>query len=190
MAPGRTSATHARVAGLAALLAAAVLGLLAWAPSATAVPLAQATRVSVDEELEPRIVAAINSERRSRGLKPLRVSRQLSAAAERHARSMARLGFFAHESADGTPWDERILRTYKVKGYSRWTVGENLLWRSPDVTPVEALEMWMSSPDHRRVLLTAAFREVGLSVVRAEDAPAVFRNLDVTIVVADFGVRR
>lgn len=181
---------RARLALAAALVAAAVLGLLALPSPAVAVPQAQTTRVAEDAALVPRIVAAINAERRGRGLRPLRISGQLAAAAERHARSMANLGFFAHESADGTSFARRILRSYKVTGYSSWTVGENLLWRSPGVTAGEALAMWMASPPHRRVLLTGAFREIGISVVYAEDAPAAFRNLDVAIVVADFGVRR
>lgn len=95
---------------------------------------------------------------------------------------MARLGFFAHESANGTSPFERIRRHYRGS-----SVGETLLWRSPDVTPEEALALWLQSPPHRRVLLGSAFRVVGLAAVHVEGAPGDFNGLDVTIVVADFG---
>ena len=66
-------------------------------------------------------------------------------------------------------------------------VGETLLWRSPDVTPVEALRMWLQSAGHRRILLSGSFRDIGLSAVHATGAPGAFQGRDVTIVVADFG---
>jgi uncharacterized protein YkwD len=57
---------------------------------------------------------------------------------------MARLGFFAHESADGTTPGARIRRAYDGS-----QVGETLLWASPDVTPEQALQLWLQpSPGH------------------------------------------
>ena len=49
--------------------------------------------------------------------------------------------------------------------------------------------MWLESPGHRRVLLTPAWREIGLSAVHTASAPRVYDGLEVTIVTADFGVR-
>jgi uncharacterized protein YkwD len=49
--------------------------------------------------------------------------------------------------------------------------------------------MWLDSPPHRKILLTSAWREVGLGAVRALAAPGVYKGLDVTILTADFGVR-
>jgi len=49
--------------------------------------------------------------------------------------------------------------------------------------------MWMASPEHRANLLTARWRQVGLSAVHVAAAPGTFNGLDVTIVTADFGVR-
>ncbi|MDX6487628.1 MAG: hypothetical protein QOK13_243, partial [Gaiellaceae bacterium] len=63
-------------------------------------------------------------------------------------------------------------------------------WSSPDVDAPQALDMWMKSPEHRANLLSKRWREIGLSAVHVQAAPGAFQGLDVTIVTADFGVRR
>ncbi len=76
-----------------------------------------------------------------------------------------------------------------VDGFAGWSVGENLLWSSPDVSAQSALQMWMASPEHRANLLSPRWREVGVAAVHESAAPGVFKGLDVTIVTTDFGVR-
>ncbi len=175
--------------GLAVL--ALLLALSAALPmAASAQTLADArTTVTAADALEGPLLAKINDVRRARGLQPLVLSKSLSRATDAHARAMARGGFFSHDSADGTSAIGRIKRFYSVEGYRSWALGENLLWRSPGVTPAQALQMWLTSPPHRRVLLEPDFREIGLAAVHATRAPGDFRSLDVTIVVADFGAR-
>jgi uncharacterized protein YkwD len=132
--------------------------------------------------LEKPLLAAINRARRERGLRPLRLSSELARAADAHAREMGQGGFFAHESSDGTSPSARIRRYY---GGS--TVGEALLWRSPGVSPDEAVELWLASRPHRKILLSGALRDAGIGAIHVTDAPGDYRGLDVTIVVADFG---
>jgi uncharacterized protein YkwD len=103
---------------------------------------------------------------------------------------MASRGYFSHSSANGSSFDRRIERFYRSSGKRYWSVGENLLWSSPDVDPVAALDMWLKSPAHRKVMLTARWREVGLSAVHVASAPGTFGGREVTIITADFGVRR
>jgi uncharacterized protein YkwD len=135
------------------------------------------------------IVAEINALRARNGLPRLVVSRQLAGAARTHSRSMARAGFFAHESQNGASFGERVSRFYGTAGFRSWRAGENLLWASPDIGPKRAVEMWLESPGHRRILLTPAWREIGLSAVHTASAPRAFDGLEVTIVTADFGAR-
>ena len=71
-----------------------------------------------------------------------------------------------------------------------WSVGENLLWSSPNVDPAGALKLWMNSPEHRANILTARWREIGVSALHVADAPGVYHGLEVTIITTDFGVRR
>ena len=99
--------------------------------------------------LELDIVARINAQRGARGLRPLRVSRGLTAAASHHTRQMGQLGFFEHESVNGAPFWRRIERFYPAgRGY--WSVGENIFWESPDTSAASAVREWMTSPPHRR----------------------------------------
>ena len=139
--------------------------------------------------MEQDIVARINRQRTSRGLRPLRVSRGLTAAAGYHTQQMGQLGFFEHESVNGAPFWRRIERFYPARrGY--WSVGENIFWESPDTTAASAVREWMHSPPHRQNILTREWREIGISAEHFDAAPGAFEGRSVTIITADFGVRR
>jgi uncharacterized protein YkwD len=146
-------------------------------------------RVNADAALERGVLAEINGLRARHHLAPLRLNVRLSAAADAHSLAMARRGFFAHESADGSSFWKRVRRFYTDRGFSRWSVGENLLWSSPAIDPAGALQMWLNSPPHRKNLLTPGWREIGLSAVHVSAAPGVFEGRETTIVTADFGTR-
>lgn len=102
---------------------------------------------------------------------------------------MAQVGYFEHNSADGTSFWKRIQRYFGSSGYRRWSVGENLLWSSGAPSAQSVVSSWMNSPPHRENLLSRSWRKVGVSVFHLELAPGVFHGLDVTLVTADFGVR-
>ena len=142
------------------------------------------------QALEAGLLTEINALRRAHGLVPLRLSAKLSVAARQHSGEMAARGYFSHSSADGSKFDQRIARYYSMGRRSYWSVGENLLWSSPDVDAATALQMWLNSPEHRANLLTARWREIGLSAVHSASAPGTFGGREVTIVTTDFGVRR
>ena len=133
----------------------------------------------------------INALRAQHGLGRLRLSRALVAAAHQHSSEMASRGYFSHDSANGGSFDHRIARFYPMgHGYYYWSVGENLLWSSPNVDAPGALDMWWNSPEHRKNMLTARWREIGLSAVHVPAAPGTYGGREVTIVTTDFGVRR
>jgi uncharacterized protein YkwD len=140
--------------------------------------------------LEGGILTEINSLRREHGLVPLRLSSSLSLAARQHSTEMAARGYFSHSSANGSRFDRRIAGFYPMGSRHYWSVGENLLWSSPDVDAPGALQMWLDSPEHRRNMLTARWREIGISAVHAASAPGTYSGREVTIVTTDFGVRR
>jgi uncharacterized protein YkwD len=148
-----------------------------------------APRAHVTGTLELGLLREINQTRAQHGLRPLRWSTRLTAAANQHSASMAAKGYFSHASANGSAFWRRIASFYGYRGYREWSVGENLLWSSPDVSPAGALQMWMNSPPHRENLLSRSWREIGLAAVHSPHAPGVFRGGATTIVTADFGVR-
>jgi uncharacterized protein YkwD len=145
--------------------------------------------VTRDNALEQGVLAEINTFRAQHRLSPLRVNVRLTAAAEAHSLAMARRGFFAHESADGTAFWKRVRGFYGDRGFAYWRVGENLLWSSPTIEPAEALQLWLDSPPHRKILLKREWREIGLSAVHVDSAPGIYRDSETTIITADFGVR-
>ena len=168
----------------AVLLVSAVLAAPAGATSAErALPAVQPTA------LELGVLASLNDVRVEYGLVPLRLSSELSAAARQHSSEMGRLGYFAHSSADGSPFWRRIGRYYPVGRFRRWSVGENLVWNAPALDPAGALDAWMHSPEHRLNILTPDWREIGISAVLVAAAPGAFGGRDVTIIATDFGVR-
>jgi uncharacterized protein YkwD len=139
--------------------------------------------------LESDIVARINAQRGARGMRPLRVSRRLTAAAAYHSHEMGVFGFFEHTSRNGAPFWRRIERFYP-SGRGYWSVGENIFWESPDTTGSSAVHEWMSSPPHRQNILTREWRDIGVAADHFAAAPGAFGGRPATIVTADFGVRR
>jgi len=140
-------------------------------------------------ELEASALIDVNAMRAGLHLAPLRLSQPLEEAARSHSLEMARAGFFAHESADGEAFWRRIESYYPSRGYRHWSVGENLLWASPDIDAAEAVQSWMASPPHRAILTSQGFREIGISAVHLDVGTGEFAGEAVTIITMDFGYR-
>jgi len=171
------------VAGVA-IVAIAAGGVVTGPARATA-----STETSL-RALNQQLLAAVNEFRALHHLAPLRRSRALDLSARQHSLEMGNAGYFGHSSADGTTFWRRIKHYYGSRSYRFWSVGENLLWAAPSVAAKEALAMWIASPEHLRNLLTARWREIGISAVHVSSAPGVFQGQSVTIVTTDFAVRK
>jgi uncharacterized protein YkwD len=152
---------------------------------------ARAFSVSTTPDLARTLVAAVNRTRRIYGLRPLAYSSALANAATEHAKALATAGTFTHEwPATGRLFSSWIRSFYPARGYRTWSAGENLLWASPGFSPASAVQQWLDSPTHRRVLLTKSWRELGIGVVSAVAAPGTYGGRDVQIAAAEFGLRR
>src|SRR5260370_20346412 len=139
-------------AGLAfACVAAALATPGAAAPGRPAVALSP---------LEHGVLADINVFRLAHHLTALRLSAPLTSAAIVHTQQMAVQGYFAHESADGSLFWKRIRSFYPSTPWTYWSVGENLLWSSPDVGAAQALQLWLNSPEHRANLMNPRASEI------------------------------
>jgi uncharacterized protein YkwD len=166
------------------------VGALVAALAAQSAPAAPHRPAVALTQLEQGVLADINAFRVANHLPALTLSPSLTAAARNHSEQMESSGYFAHSSADGTVFWKRIQAFYPSGSYGFWSVGENLLWSSPGVSPAKALTMWENSPEHRKNMLDPNWREIGISAVHATRAPGVYRGLAVTIVTTDFGVRK
>ena len=173
---------------LVALLACGLAALSAGVGGASAAG-KPARSLAAANQLESLVLLQLNEIRAAHGLKPLRRSSPLAAAAEAHSHAMAVRGFFTHESRDGSVFWKRVARFYGSRGYGSWSVGENLLWSTTGLDAARALELWMASPTHRKNILTARWREIGLSAITVTGAPGIFGGRDVVIITTDFGTR-
>jgi len=139
--------------------------------------------------LRAAILADLNRIRRRHRLAPLSLSPELSAAAGVHSDEMLARVYFGHSSFDGTVYWRRIRAFYPGIPGDTWAAGENLLWAPGTVDAGEAVTAWMRSPEHRHNILMPIWRQIGIAVRHDSDAPGVFRNLPVTVLTTDFGVR-
>ena len=105
------------------------------------------------------LFAWINEARAENGLRPLRPSAQLDAAAATHACDMAANAFFAH-ARPGAP-DRRA--RIKASGYPLRSGNENLAFHTTFSGRLVG-EMWRRSPLHWAGLLSTDNRDVGLAV--------------------------
>jgi len=107
-----------------------------------------------------RALALINQYRADKGLKPLKLNAQLTAAAKAHARDLAKWDRISHFGSDGSnPWD-RVKRT----GYNASLAAENV--GTGQVTFEEVLRGWKNSAGHNKNLLLPDARHAGLALVQ------------------------
>ena len=178
--------------GLLVMLVAALalsLGAGASASPSGKRTLSSSTTLTRATSLEELVLSEINTLRAAHGRQPLSPSAALSRAADRHSRSMALLGFFAHESRNGTPFWQRV-KQYYFANSATWTVGENLAMFG-GITPnaQSIVTAWMGSPGHRANLLRSSYRDAGISIVHHPTAGGVFGGRSTWVVTLDFGRR-
>jgi len=102
----------------------------------------------------------INQYRRDKGLKPLKINSELTAAANAHSRDLAKWDRISHYGSDGSnPWD-RVKRT----GYRARLAAENVGTGQIDFT--EVMRGWRASPGHNKNLLLADATHMGIALVQ------------------------
>ena len=110
-------------------------------------------------------VCLVNKVRASRGLKTLRVNRQLNRFAVAHTNRMVREQFFAHDVPGGPLFATRARASAYAKASRTMTMGENLAWGTSELaTPAAIVDAWMRSPGHRVNILRRDFADIGLGV--------------------------
>ena len=140
--------------------AVALVGVLAGAGASSAAepgscPNSDATPTAANRgQIETATVCLVNAERNAHGLKPLRPDRRLDQAAHAHNDDMQARGYISHTSPEGSTPSDRA----RAAGYFDDT-GENLL--QANVTPMEAVTLWLGSAVHRALILDPAYRGVG-----------------------------
>jgi uncharacterized protein YkwD len=105
------------------------------------------------------LLDAVNRERASHRLAPLRASPILERAAQGHADDMLSRGYYGHASPEHT----MVLGRAREAGYVADSVGENIAKGQRSVE--EVMEGWMASKEHRKNILNPMFTEAGFGIV-------------------------
>jgi uncharacterized protein YkwD len=147
----------------------ALVVVLVAAPAASAAGACQAANASASQVSKRALVRAtlcvLNGQRKRHNLRPLRLNSQLSQAARRHSRAMARRRFFSHTSLSGASFVDRIRSTGYLSRARSWSVGENIAYGSGGrSTPRSIGTAWMNSPGHRANILSPSFRAIGIGI--------------------------
>jgi uncharacterized protein YkwD len=122
--------------------------------------------------------------RRHSGQPALHRSPELDRSAGMRAVDIRRCQDFSH-----TPCGEPFIAVFEVVGYFTGTaaVGENLAWGQGSLgTARSAMRSWLASPEHRQILFTSSWQDLGVARVHGS---SLFGYANVTLWVAQFGHR-
>ena len=118
-------------------------------------------------------IIQLNQVRQAHGLPSLRASESLYRSSTRYAHHMIHADYFGHAS-----------RIAASSAFGR--IGETLELHSGwNADPARTIDEWMHSPGHRAVLMSGAYRWVGMGIARGK-----IGSSPVTVWVAHVGARR
>jgi uncharacterized protein YkwD len=125
-----------------------------------------------------------NYARAQQGLTPLQLNLTLNAAGQAKLKSDVSCAEFSHTPC-GHPFDT-VFASY-VQGATSYQIGENIAWGTGSYgTPRQAMNGWLHSAGHRDNILTAAYAELGIGYLPAQN----FQGYDgATLWSQEFGLR-
>ena len=151
--------------GRTGLLALAVLGLLAAACGGGGGPDSPTTPLGTTvAEVEFESFQLANAARSESNVQPqLNLDEAIARVARAHSESMRDNDFFGHQGPDGG-----MRARLRAAGIPFSVAGENLAMLSSVPNPAgQAHSQFMSSPEHRDVMLDPRFRLAGVGVARS-----------------------
>lgn len=114
---------------------------------------------------EVSVLGFINRERGKRGLTPLSLDGDLTAAARLRAEELYRGNYVAHTRPRGEPW-ETVLGEIPVD-YAR--AAENLAWcnhgTGEEIGAFQWFELWRDSPSHYKAMTDEMYTHCGVAVL-------------------------
>jgi uncharacterized protein YkwD len=141
--------------------------------------------------LDDAALCLMNEIRIAHSLPELHFNAKLARIAAGQASDMVRGHYFSDHSLSGQSPLSRVL----ASGYALHPSSTHLLTAQnigygtgPNATPAGIVKAWMLSPPHRKIILTAAYRDIGVGVARSVPAGLSSRWLGGTYAV-EFGTR-
>ena len=153
------NATPRRLSRLAPLL---VVGLLAAVLGAPAGASAATDDLTVTQA-ELAMVDALNVDRTTRGLVPVRIDTRLMAIARARSVDMVTKHYFSHTQPDGRNVFN-ILTANKITWYN---AGEIIAWNNYptlETSVAAANNQWLNSPGHKAIIVSTSFNYVGVGL--------------------------
>ena len=112
------------------------------------------------DEFELKVLELVNVERAKHGLSALTWDSSLAKVAEAHSLDMANNNFFSHTNLKGQSPFDRI----KAFGISYSYAAENIA--AGQKTPESVMNSWMNSEGHRKNILNANLKRLGVGYVK------------------------
>ena len=142
------------------------------------------------ERIETAMVCLLNIEREREGRAPVSRNRRLDRSALRHTNDMTEHGYVAHQRRGGPTLLERIRRAGYFKDARSGLYSENLGYAPPErASAARMTEAFAFSESHRKTMLHARFRDVGIGVVVIDPNPAFYADYPAVVFTLDFGRR-
>ncbi len=108
-------------------------------------------------------------------LQPLRSNRELQSVATTQVSDMVHWNYFADNRPPGETPATLIEATRYGAHATSLATGQNIAWGTGAyATPAHVVSEWMASPPHREIILTAYYRDAGVSATAA--VPSVVEN--------------
>jgi uncharacterized protein YkwD len=137
-----------------------VVGLLATAFAAPGTATAAGMTISGAEQA---LVDALNVDRTTRGLIPVRIDSRLMAIARTRSVDMATKHYFSHTQPDGRNVFT-ILSAQKITWYG---AGEIIAWNNHptlEASVASANSQWLNSPGHKAIVVSTTYNYVGVGL--------------------------
>jgi len=123
----------------------------------TAATYADASAQYAPTAMECSMLSKINAYRKSKGLKALKLSKSLGAAAKNHSNEMASYNYASHTLLNGVTWSQNITNF----GYPTNTFrGENIA--AGNSGAIATLDQWKNSPSHNATMLNSNYTVIGI----------------------------
>jgi uncharacterized protein YkwD len=142
-------------------------------------------------QLDDAALCLMNEIRIAHRLSELHFNASLARIASGQASDMVRGHYFADQSLSGqSPLSRVVASGYAVHPSSvRLLTAQNIGYGTgPNATPAGIVKAWMLSPPHRKIILDAVYRDVGVGVARSVPFGLSSRWLGGTYAV-EFGTR-
>ena len=142
-------------------------------PKSSGAPAASLKESAQVEAIERTLFDLVNNEREKEGLRPVRLSADLSALARGHSAGMAESGRLSHDSVSGEDFGARLVGG----GFFFSRAGENVA-RSETTVVGFIHGSLMKSREHRQNILDPGFDTVGIGVAEGRNGSVLFITQD------------